>query len=51
MFLTYNWPLNANKEDLTNDELFGDSPDAIADVIDMEELKNELEKIPVHIKP
>ena len=39
----------ANKEDLTNNELF-DSLGAIADVIDLEELKNELEEIPVHIK-
>jgi hypothetical protein len=39
----------ANKEDLTNDELF-DSLGAIANVIDIEELKNELEEIPVHIK-
>jgi hypothetical protein len=39
----------ANKEYLTNDELF-DSLGAIANVIDIEELKNELEEIPVHIK-
>lgn len=39
----------ANKEDLTNDQLF-DSLCTVADVIDIEELKNELQEIPVHIK-